>query len=68
MIMELNERIKTYADQNKIPYVDYHSTLKNEQNGMDPDIAKDGVHPTLKAYKIMEGLVQQEIAKVLKAP
>ena len=66
MIVDLNKRIKTYADENKIPFVDYHAALKNDENGMNPDIAEDGVHPTLKAFKIMEGLVQQKITKVLE--
>lgn len=36
------------------------------KNGMNPDLAEDGVHPTLKGYKIMETLVEQAIGKVLK--
>ena len=66
MIVDLNKRLKEYADANKIPYVDYHSALKNDQNGMNPDIAADGVHPSVKAYKIMEELASQAILNVLK--
>lgn len=66
MILDLNKRIKAYADRNKIPYIDYHSAMKNDTNGMNPDLAEDGVHPTLKGYKIMEDLVEKAIAKVLK--
>ena len=66
MIVDLNKRIKTYAEQNGIPYVDYHSILKNDQNGMDADNAADGVHPTMKAFQIMEDLAKQAIDKVLK--
>lgn len=66
MILALNKRLKTYADQSKIPFVDYHSALKNEQNGMNPDLAEDGVHPTLKGYKIMEDLVLKTINATLK--
>ncbi|MEY4905674.1 MAG: hypothetical protein RLZZ292_3489 [Bacteroidota bacterium] len=33
---------------------------------MNPDIAEDGVHPTLKGYKIMEGLAEEAIGEVLK--
>lgn len=61
MIVALNKRIKAYAEFNKIPYIDYHSALKNDQNGMNPDIAEDGVHPSVKAYKIMEKLAEQAI-------
>jgi lysophospholipase L1-like esterase/acetyl esterase/lipase len=66
MIVDLNKRLQSYADTNKIPFVDYHSAMKNDKNGMNPDLAEDGVHPTLKGYKIMEGLVQEAIGKVLK--
>jgi lysophospholipase L1-like esterase/acetyl esterase/lipase len=66
LIVALNNRIKAYADANKIPYIDYHNALKNEQNGMNTDIAEDGVHPTLKGYKIMESLAEKAINVVLK--
>ncbi len=52
-IIALNERIKALAKKHKVPYCDYHSALKNAQNGMDPDIAEDGVHPSIKGYLIM---------------
>jgi lysophospholipase L1-like esterase len=61
-IIALNERIKVLAQQHKVPYCDYHSALKNAQNGMDPDIAEDGVHPSLKGYLIM-GNVAKSILK-----
>ncbi len=66
MIVDLNKRLKSYADSHKIPFIDYHSAMKNEKNGMNPDLAEDGVHPTLKGYKVMEGLVEEAIRKVLK--
>ena len=64
MIVDLNKRIKVYADKNKIPFIDYHSAMKNDKNGMNPDLAEDGVHPTMKGYKIMEALLDEAIAKV----
>ncbi len=66
MIVDLNDRIQQFAKQNHLQYIDYHSALKNRQNGMDPDLAEDGVHPTLKAYKIMESLALKAIYQVLK--
>ena len=64
MIVDLNKRIKAYADKNKIPFIDYHSAMKNDKNGMNADLAEDGVHPTMKGYKIMEALVDEAIAKI----
>lgn len=64
-IIQLNERIKAYAKAQKLVYLDYHQAMKNEQNGLSVDIAADGVHPTLKGYKIMEQLAKVAIAKAL---
>ncbi len=60
-IIALNERIKALAQKHKVPYCDYHSALKNAQNGMDPDLAEDGVHPSLKGYMIMGRLALQHV-------
>lgn len=65
-IMEMNEKIKEYAKQNKIPYIDYHSTLVDERGGLSEAYAEDGVHPTLECYAIMEQIALQTIQKQLK--
>jgi lysophospholipase L1-like esterase/dienelactone hydrolase len=65
-IIRLNEMIKAYAQENKITYLDYHTAMKNAQNGMSPDLAADGVHPTLAGYKIMEELAQKAIVEAKK--
>ena len=56
-IVKLNELIKAYAKSARIPYVDYHSVLKNENNGLPEKYAADGVHPNIGCYKIMEKIV-----------
>ena len=56
-IIRLNSMLEEYAKANRIPYVDYHSAMKNEQNGLSPELAKDGVHPTREGYDIMKGLL-----------
>jgi lysophospholipase L1-like esterase len=65
-IIALNEKIKDYAQKNKFVYLDYHTTLKNNIGGLSPDMAEDGVHPTLKAYKIMATLAEKAIKAALK--
>jgi len=65
-IVELNKMIKAYADQNDIPYVDYHSAIKDERNGMPPKYSKDGCHPNLDCYKIMEPIIMKVIRKYIK--
>lgn len=66
MIVDLNNRIAALAKRKGIPFADYHSAMKNSANGMDPDIAEDGVHPTAKGYEIMKGLVLPLIKETLK--
>lgn len=64
-ILPLNKRIKAYAKQNNLVYLDYNTALTNDIGGMDTELAADGVHPTLKGYKIMEELAQEAVAKAL---
>lgn len=56
-IVKLNEMIKAYAQEAKIPYVDFHSLLKDENNALPAKHAADGVHPNLECYKIMEEMI-----------
>ncbi|MCM1176176.1 MAG: SGNH/GDSL hydrolase family protein [Clostridium sp.] len=56
-IIELNAMIREYAKSAKIPYVDYHSALKDSSNGLPKKYAPDNVHPNKDAYRIMEGIV-----------
>jgi len=60
-LIRLNVMIKEYADAEKIPFVDFHTPLKDEFNGLPEVHAADGVHPNLQCYKIMEGIVLKYI-------
>lgn len=57
MIVALNKRLKQLAEEKNVDYLDYHSALKNDQNGMDKELAPDGVHPTMKGYRMMKEMV-----------
>lgn len=65
-VVALNKMIKQYADNNKITYVDYHSAMKDERNGLPEKYAQDGIHPTSTGYDIMESLVKPTIDKSAK--
>lgn len=60
-IVKLNQMLKEYADAEKILYIDYHSVLKNENNGLPVEYAEDGVHPTMTCYRIMEKMVLEAL-------
>ena len=64
-IIRLNEMIQAYAKANKIPYVDYHSALKDEENGLPLKYSKDGVHPNAQGYAVMESVIMPILKKVL---
>lgn len=56
-IIEMNEMIKAYAKSAKIPYVDYHSAMKDERNGLPEKYSYDGVHPSMGGYEVMESII-----------
>ena len=51
--------------QHKYVYVDYHSAMKDERDGLPAKLSKDGVHPTEAGYDIMAPLVEAGIAGAL---
>jgi acetyl esterase/lipase/lysophospholipase L1-like esterase len=64
-VMALNAMIKDFAVKNHMVYLDYFSAMADERNGLPTNLAKDGVHPTLAGYKIMEPLAEKAIAESL---
>jgi acetyl esterase/lipase/lysophospholipase L1-like esterase len=65
-IMALNQQLKAYADQHKLEYVDYHTPLADERQGMKSAYSADGVHPNLAGYRVMEPLLEKAVAAALK--
>lgn len=63
-IVALNEWIKSYAKANNFIYLDYFSSMSDEQKGLKAEYTYDGVHPNLEGYKIMETLVEEAIKEV----
>lgn len=65
-VIALNKIIKSYADQNKLLYVDYYSAMVNEEMGLKSELCTDGVHPNEAGYAVMEPILEKMIAKALK--
>ncbi len=66
-IVEINKRLKAYADSRKdIEWLDYFTPLANDKNGFNGDQSYDGVHPVITVYRTMEKLLTDAIAKSLK--
>ena len=66
-IVRLNAMIKSYCDEHAVPYVDYYSRMVDARKGLDTKFTKDGVHPTLEGYKVMEALIQEAIDAALSS-
>ncbi len=63
----LNEKIKVYADRNKLVYVDYYTPMVDGNMGLKKEYSGDGVHPNEAGYQLMTGLVAQGIAAATAA-
>jgi lysophospholipase L1-like esterase len=61
----LNEMIKAFAKENKIPYIDYYSALADEEGGLPLKYSRDGVHPNINGYAVMQSVVLPTLKKIL---
>ena len=66
-IVALNAWLKNYAATHGIVYVDYHSAMADERQGLPLRYSTDGVHPNEAGYLVMAPLVEAGIAQALKA-
>jgi len=65
-IIELNKALRFYAETHDVTFVDFHTPMKDEQNGLRIEFGEDGVHPNIAGYLIMEPLLEQAIALELQ--
>lgn len=64
-IIKLNQMLSEYAKANGLGYVDYYSSIVDENKAFKKELAVDGVHPSLAGYKVMEPLAEKAINKAL---
>ena len=65
-IKSLNNLLHSYCQENKISFVDFHTPMADERNGLKYEYGEDGVHPNLTGYQFMETLIEPAISKALK--
>jgi acyl-CoA thioesterase I len=65
-IIALNNWLRNYAASKGYVYVDYHTAMKDERDGLPAALSKDGVHPLPPGYSVMAPLAQAGIEKALK--
>ena len=64
-ILAINMIIKKYAEKNGMTYLDYYSSMVNDQEGLKKEYGLDEVHPNKKGYEIMSILVEKAITETL---
>jgi len=64
-IVAINKWMKDYATDKEYVYVDFHTAMKDERDGLPKTLSGDGVHPSPAGYAIMAPLVEAGIAKAL---
>jgi len=62
-IVNLNRRIKGYAEASGFIYADYFPALTDGKNGLLPALGTDAVHPNAEGYARMEPIVRDAIRK-----
>ena len=65
-IIAINTWLKKFAAEHNDIYVDYHTAMKDERDGLPRSLAGDGVHPNPDGYAIMAKLLQPAIEQALK--
>lgn len=63
-IIQLNALLSSYAESNRIYYVNYHSSMADENGAMLAHLADDGVHPNKKGYQMMEQLLESQLSQI----
>ena len=67
-IMAVNAWMKAYAARVGATYLDYHTAMADERQGLPKSLSNDGVHPTEAGYKVMAPLADAAIADALRRP
>lgn len=64
-VLALNERIKAYAAEKGLPYVDYHSAMRMPDDTLNERYSTDGVHPVADGYEVMEAIIVPQVRKLV---
>ena len=58
--------MRDFAARRGIVYLDYHSAMADERQGLRRELSDDGVHPNEAGYRVMAPLVERAIAEALR--
>ncbi|HMN10036.1 MAG TPA: SGNH/GDSL hydrolase family protein [Gemmatimonadaceae bacterium] len=66
-IVALNDWMRRYAASRGLVYLDYHSAMADERNGLRAELSGDGVHPNEAGYRVMAPRAEAAIAEALRS-
>jgi len=64
-IVALNAWLRDYAAKQGHVYLDYHSAMADERQGLRAELTYDGVHPNEAGYRVMAPLAEAAIGRAL---
>lgn len=62
-VIELNQMLTKYANENHFPIVDYYSSMVNLEKGLKNEYGNDGVHPNIEGYNFMKKTILNTISQ-----
>jgi len=64
-ILAVNTIIEKFANDNDMIYLDYYSSMVDEDNALKKEYSSDGVHPNKEGYQVMSLLAEDAINRIL---
>lgn len=61
-IVQLNEKLKVFAEKNDIIYLDIYSLLLDSNGGFNAKYTYDGLHPNAQGFEIVAGEIINNLA------
>ena len=65
-IVAVNAWMKAYAVRVGATYLDYHSAMSDDRQGLQAEFGDDGVHPNVAGYRVMAALAARAIDEALR--
>lgn len=65
-IRQLNHWLRQFADQHKLIYADYYSSLTTPSGAFRPELSNDGVHPNSDGYAAMRPIADAALRKAVR--
>jgi lysophospholipase L1-like esterase len=64
-IRQLNAWLRKFADQHRLTYADYYSSLTTPSGAFRPELSNDGVHPNSDGYAAMRPIADAALQKAM---